>query len=202
MNITVSGKNRVEAELSEEELALYGITYDELDYGNVETRRVLWTLLDDIKKRYDVGIALSGRLLIEAIKETKNIYRICFTSLSPKEDRPSLKQLIKCPNPPVVAEFMCFEDIVSAVRNISEEYESDLYEKDGKYRLVFRIPSDSKTLLCDRICEFSDIKENPETENAVCSEHWHCLMSGNALSLLRHYFLRDSMALFLSPLKT
>ena len=52
MNMEMPEKGKIMFELSDGDLSDLGITFDELDYSNIETRRVVWTLLDRAKKGF------------------------------------------------------------------------------------------------------------------------------------------------------
>lgn len=54
-------------ELSSEDMQRLDITYDMLDYSNIETRRVLWTVLDEARLALGRDIDISEKMLIEAI---------------------------------------------------------------------------------------------------------------------------------------
>lgn len=194
MNVTIRNEYRVEAVLTSDELGEYGITYEEIDYKNIETRRVLWTVLDKIKQRYGVKINFAGKLLIEVIKESGNNVRLCFSSLPPHGcDEKSVKQLVKTENLPLVAEFQTFEDVLSALINI-ENFVADaslLYEKNGRYRMLFYCSADKKSLLYGMLCEFSNVSDASAVERARCEEHWNCIISENAVNRLITAFLTE-----------
>lgn len=189
MNIIVRNEYRVEAQLSAEELRAYGITYEELDYKNIETRRVLWLLSEKIRSTYGIGINFSGRLLIEVIKEKEDMIRICFSQLSDSlSDEKSVKQLVKSENTPVVAEFSDIEAVLSLLFFVREEFSASFYEKSGKYRLVFNVAQNEKEKLVTQLCEFSEILSFPQLENARCKEHWNCIIENDAVKKLTEAF--------------
>ncbi len=189
MNIILRNEYRVEAQLSLSELNALGITYDELDYGNIETRRVLWLLAEKIRNSCGFGINFSGRLLIEVIKENENCFRICFSELSDKtSDEKSVKQLVKSENTPVVAEFEDIEAIISGLNFLENADGSSLYEKDGKYRLVLSVSQSEKQKLFLRLQEFSEILPEPLLENARCEELWNCIVKNDAVKKLTEAF--------------
>lgn len=182
MIITVQNEYRVEAELSETELSRYGITYEELDYKNIETRRAVWSLFDDIKKKSGSDMSLSGKVLIEVMKEKCGLYKICFTRLSPHTDDKSVKQLVKSENSPISAQFDDFEQLLNVLKiGILNCYESSLYEKNGKYRLVFTSPVEEKKHIILVLGEFSDCKDNAFFEKAECEEHWNRIAQADAV---------------------
>lgn len=189
MNVLIRNDYRIEAELTATELDEYGITYEEIDYANIETRRVLWALLDKIRNTYGISLSLSGKLLIEVIKESDEKIRICFSVLPPHGcDGKSVKQLVKSENRPVIAEFSELEDVLSLVTHISGDIPSVLYEKNGKYRLMLYTQPEEKNRITGKVCEFSLICENIALEKARCEEMWHCIIPGFAVKRLKTAF--------------
>ena len=188
MNLLVRNEYRAEIILSSPELESYGITYEEIDYGNIETRRLLWTLQKEVQKIYGYRIKLSGKMLIEVIKDTDDLVRICFSVLSPKEaDDNSVKQLIKsCPSP-LIAEFPVFEEMLEAVSCIDIHTKSSLFESNGKYRICFYTDEETKIRLTFSLCEFAQLFENSPTEAAHCSEMWN-FITDDAVSSLQRLF--------------
>ena len=185
MNFLIRNEYRAEIILSSTELESYGITYEEIDYGNIETRRLLWTLKGEVQKRFGYTLPLSGKLLIEVIKEQESSIRICFSSLNGKtRDEHSVKQLVKSLSGPVIAEFTEFEDMLFAVSLLDGNTESSLFEKNGKYRILFFPPEKEKEELIFCLCEFSEISENSPLKEAMCREMWNMIAENNAVSLL------------------
>ncbi len=187
MNVSIKNEYRVEAVLTSRELSEYGITYEEFDYKNIETRRVLWTILDEIKNRYGVKLSFAGKLLIEVIKEAEDKYRLCFSSLPPhSDDGKSIKQLIKTENQPLIAEFESFEDVLSAIFAMCtlKTDATELYEKNGRYRMLFFADTAEKANVNLRICEFGNIVCEPLLEKARCEEHWSCIVKHDAVNKL------------------
>lgn len=94
MKVNVINEYRVEMELGEDELSDFDVTYETLDYGNINTRRFLHELADSARS-FGVEADMSGKVLIEAFR-TGGGCRLCFTFLPPRgKDAPSVKQLIK-----------------------------------------------------------------------------------------------------------
>ena len=57
MKIKAQTDNRICIELTQEDMLELDITYEELDYSNIETRRVLWTLLDEARLKLGRNIS-------------------------------------------------------------------------------------------------------------------------------------------------
>ena len=101
MDIVVKNEYRVEVGLTDAELEELGVRFEQLDYGNVETRRALWTLVGELRRR-GIEVRLAGRVLIEAEK-TGSGCLLAITVLPPRGDAaPSVKQLVRAPRYPAV----------------------------------------------------------------------------------------------------
>ena len=188
MNIFVKNEYRVEVELSAEELVSYGITYEEIDYRNIETRKLLWSLTEEIRISCGINIKLSGRLLIEVLREKESSVRICFSSLSASLDDASVRQLIKTENTPVIAQFSDFEEMLQAAAELDKDLESRLYESNGKYRLVLCADEEMREAVSFCICEFGEILENSTAEAARSEEMWSLILAPNAVKILTEVF--------------
>ncbi len=188
MNIFFPNEYRLEVLMNTYELSEFGISYEDIDYKSIETRRFLWSLLDKVRSSYGVNFSLAGRHLIEVIREKENKLRICFSQLSQNNDQHSVKQLIKSEILPVAARFSCFEDVLSAVSVLPEDTDAALYENNGKYMLIFTSAREEKNRLLCRLCEFSDICEEPLREKARCEELWRCIIPQNAVNKLMKAF--------------
>lgn len=67
MKILAPAENRITIELSARDMDALNITYEQMDYSNIETRRVVWTLLDRAGHELKRDIDPSGRMIIEAV---------------------------------------------------------------------------------------------------------------------------------------
>jgi hypothetical protein len=70
VNIQPIGANKFIVMLSREDLSQLDITYDTMDYANIETRRVIWTILDRVRASTGRDIDPSGNLVIEAAPDS------------------------------------------------------------------------------------------------------------------------------------
>ncbi|MGN0525923.1 MAG: adaptor protein MecA [Acutalibacteraceae bacterium] len=85
INITTSPTGSVIVELSSVDLEEFSITYEELDYNSIDTRRVIWTILDKVNKTLDTPFSIDNRILIETAP-TKNGGCIIIFSHTNKKD--------------------------------------------------------------------------------------------------------------------
>ena len=186
MNVRVRNEYRVEVGLSSEELDRFGITYEEIDYGNIETRRLLWSLTEEIRQKNGINIKLSGKLLIEVMKDSDDGILICFSVLPDKnKDSASLKQLIKNESKPVITEFQDFDELMCAIKFLDNDTINSLYEKNGKYRLILSADEEKKYCIIPLLSEFGRFYENAALEAARCREMWTHISDDAIRSLKR-----------------
>lgn len=65
MKIEADGEEKIAVTLTNRDMQDFDITYEEMDYGNIETRRVIWTILDEAKRVLGKPINIDNRLLVQ-----------------------------------------------------------------------------------------------------------------------------------------
>ena len=93
MKIDSNSEGKITVALSNEDMNELDITYDELDYSNIETRRVIWTLLDKAGQQLGRCINTDSKLLIEVSPVKDGGCVLHFTFL-PLTDIKSKKRLV------------------------------------------------------------------------------------------------------------
>ncbi len=93
MKIESNGEEKITVTLSDVDMTDLDITYDEMDYSNIETRRVIWTILDKARKTLGKSVDTDGKLLIEVAPLDEGGCVIHFTS-SPFTDSKNKKRLV------------------------------------------------------------------------------------------------------------
>ena len=66
MKINSPAEDRIIVDLTDEDLRELDITYEDMDYSTIETRRVIWTVLDAAGKALGRDLDPSHRMVIEA----------------------------------------------------------------------------------------------------------------------------------------
>ncbi len=152
MNIVVVNEYRVEAELTGEELESLGVSFEKLDYADVETRRVIQTVLGEIR---DAGVdfSLSGRVLIEA-QRLPDGCRFCFSLL--EDAAPGLRQLIKRPRLPCVLVCEDRTALRRGLRRLAPVAGTTVYARGDRFYIYVRADAD-ETALC-RAAEFGELR--------------------------------------------
>ncbi len=93
MKIESNGDEKITVALTTEDMLELDITYDEMDYSNIETRRVIWTILDEARRTLGKSIDTDSRILIEAAPSDDGGCILHFTA-SPVYDTKTKKRLI------------------------------------------------------------------------------------------------------------
>ncbi len=187
MNIETPQEDKIIVELSGEDMTELDITYEDMDYSKIETRRAIFTILDKARHALNRDIDPSGKMLIEVLPKPSGGCIICFTVLG-KEVRPSgfhnmLK--IRKDTPTVTYEFDSLKALTECAERIRKSYidlRSSLYSLDGIYRLV--VSSEDLPSAKNLLSEYAFVcRESPLFYEAM-NEHWKLLADGNAIEMM------------------
>jgi negative regulator of genetic competence, sporulation and motility len=185
MQINSPSENRITVELTAPDMRELDITYEEMDYASIETRRVIWTVLDAAGKHLGRELDLSRRMLIEASPLAGGGCALTFTLLDTavKPRRPTL--IKQAGN--LICDFESLDCLFDAAKQCKTELsiKSRFYENNGRYRLVINSPFDL-SLLEHRLCEFAKCRRCENLEVEHIREHWSLLAEGNALNILQN----------------
>ena len=186
MQINSPSENRIIAELSAPDMRELDITYEAMDYASIETRRVIWTVLDAAGKQLGRELDLSRRMLIEASPLADGGCTLTFTLLD-STIRSSRSTLIKQAGN-LICDFQSLDGLFAAAEqcDVDSHTHSSLYENNGRYRLIISSPFDLN-LIEHRMCEFAKCRKCENLETDFTREHWTVITENNALeSLSRH----------------
>lgn len=183
MEISSSGKN-IQIELSPSDLKGLDITFEDMDYGNIETRRVIWTLLDMARVSLGRDIDSSGQMVIEASETGSGGCVLNFTVLSEEERVSPKKLLIKRKNKNGGAEVWEFRNLESAAGaclalSSLRDPGGSLFTLGGKYRLVLEKCRNAENILKEFGFKVSGKSALPGTR-----ENWKCLAERGAVKKL------------------
>ncbi len=167
MKINSPNRAKIIVELTQNDMSELDITYSALDYSNIETRRVIWTILDRARQELGRDIDPSGKLTIEALPLDHGGCVIFFTVNDVPE---SIKTLLS--QNERVYEFESADNVFDLVSALESRIPlGDLYaDGKGKFRLISR--GDEPALSKVKIGEYS--RHCPERLAAeITKEHWH-----------------------------
>lgn len=166
MNIQPIGSNKFIVGLSREDLKELDITYDTMDYSNIETRRVIWTILDSVRRNTGRDIDPSGNLIIEAAPDSSGGCVLMFTV---PVSRSNIGTVISKSNPTQIFEFDSVNNLLDALSAVGIQ-EKKIFTNGKKFRAEF--PTE-KTALCRHVIEeFGKFVGNDSMTAAATHEHW------------------------------
>ncbi len=185
MNITVQAENTICIELTSQDMTELDITYEELDYSNIETRRVLWTLLDEAKHTLGRDIRLTQKMLIEAVPDENGGCRIYFSVAEEPFGKSGKKQLIKLTGTKTVCQSVSIDNIGALSQVLQKNNcisKSELYTDGEKYRLIVCQKPSFTGDLTAVLREYCDICDTSSA--SYTSEHWKLLASPDAVGIM------------------
>jgi negative regulator of genetic competence, sporulation and motility len=188
MKIEELSEDRIVVELSAQDMADLEISFEELDYSNIETRRVIWTLLDRAGRELGRDIDPSGRMMIEVIPRKIGGCVMHFTLIGLTKRIDPQKRPPRAGNS--ASQYLSFAfDSIDPVLDCARAYMnfgspppeySALYEKDGQYRLLI-IPGRRPRALCALFQEYGELLPGGALTAAATREYWKEIVSTYAL---------------------
>lgn len=185
MKINSPAEDKIIVDLSEQDMLGLNITYEEMDYSTIETRRVIWTVLDEAGKALGREFDPSRRMIIEATPKRGGGCTLCFTILEGRKPLGTQKQFLKKQEKYILCEFENADMLMKAaecLKNI-RSVTSSLYESGGKYRLILSgsedIPKIKQSCL-----EFGTSENCSELVCCFTKEHWNTLIRENAIEII------------------
>ncbi len=177
--------NRICVKLTNEDMRELDITYEELDYSNIETRRVLWTLLDEARHELGRNIYLTQKMLVEAVPDSEGGCTIYFTVNDEKTSKNGKKQLVKLTGARIICASDNIDNIGELARILSTSgkiSKSELFTDGSRYRMIIRPDISISDSIESVVCEFCDICDDSVAANTY--EHWKLLASPDAVGVM------------------
>lgn len=154
--------------LTGEDMKELGISFEELDYSNIETRRVIWTLLEEARNTLGRDIDPRDRMLIEVSKEFSGC-KIEFTfGKSEKTGRLKIKK--ECPllsahfkNSDSLLEFsekLVSDSLEAEIYSYLDGYAAVLFPRAGERQRLRLILSEYSVLLPDSLLFAQSVREH------------------------------------------
>lgn len=124
MKIEAIGEEKILVALSDKDLLELDITYDEMDYSNIETRRVIWTILDEAKRSLGKSIDTDGRILIEVTPSDDGGCIMCFTTMPGTDYKSKKKLIMKKEAEPILFKALDHNAFLDAIEILKESSDS------------------------------------------------------------------------------
>lgn len=176
MKIELQNENKIVVELTSLDLETLDITYEDMDYSNIETRRVIWTLLDEARRVLDKDISTTERMLIEALPSEDGGCVLYFTILPSSSCDKSGKRLVmkKEAEPMLLCtdNCNCFIEAVEILKKMNNRHKGFCsYILDDKYYTVVYPKLTQSEYFIRCLCEFCDIVEADATKISEICEY-------------------------------
>ena len=158
MKIVSPQENKIVVELTSDDLTELDITYEEMDYGNIETRRVIWTILDRARHTLSRDIDPSGKMLIETVPTPEGGCVLYITVLETPPHSLGCRGVLRIHKERTrfTYAFASLDDLTACAARIRESVRepcrSSLFLLDGQYRLTVHSalpPRRVRTLLAE-----------------------------------------------------
>ena len=161
MKIEAIGEEKILVALSDKDLNELDITYDEMDYSNIETRRVIWTILDEAKRSLGKPIDTEGKILIEVTPSDDGGCVMCFTTMPATDYKSKKKLIMKKEAEPILFKAMdenAFLDTLNTLKCNTDAYKSlDLFSFDNNIYFVIYPKLTSTERLTYILSDFGDV---------------------------------------------
>lgn len=184
MKINSPAEDKIIVDLTKQDMIELDITYEAMDYSTIETRRVIWTVLDEAGRFLGRELDPSRRMIIEASPKSEGGCTLIFTILDCRKKSVSQKHMLKKQSESLVCDFENIDDLFRAaeeIRRSDEAPQSSLFELDKAYRLILSRSSES---LCGILSEFCKVRNCSRMLTDFTNEHWNLLVSDNAVEKL------------------
>jgi negative regulator of genetic competence, sporulation and motility len=191
MKIEALSDNRITVELTQQDMTELDITYEEMDYSNIDTRRVIWTLLDRARETLGRDIDPCGRMLIEAVPKPEGGCTINFTVLSGELRSTTYpgKLHFKKDSTYITFEFDSIDSLMSCARSFTQSgrhlINSELYSYKGLYRLLI-CPGSEPKIVKSFFSEYGSMCGESNLQAEFTREHWALITEYNAIEKLAH----------------
>ena len=189
MELILISESKLKIMLSPDDMKEYEIDCQSVDYGNTETRRAFWSILDRAKQQTGFDAA-SERVYIQMYPSRDGGCEMYVTKLGAlgdgkRKDRSEKKERRK----PCLAYVFCdITSLLNACRAIDGrriDGESSAYAgRSGQCMLFFTPKNDARSL--DFIEEFGD-RSDPTLALAFANEHLTCICEQNAVDTLKSF---------------
>ncbi len=187
MNIEAIESNQIIVDLNVNDMAELDITFDEMDYSNIETRRVIHIILDKARDALNRDIDPTSKLIVEAVPKLSGGCLLFFTILESSSIQKHLQ--IKKESRELTYEFSSLDNLLDLSKALGKDvpFASQLYKYKNKYRLLIRPDIGfirKKTL----ILQFGKLIGDSDYHALHTKEHWDIIIPQNAVEKLSGNF--------------
>ncbi|MCM1363806.1 MAG: adaptor protein MecA [Faecalibacterium sp.] len=169
-------KNCILAELSNEDLELLKLSYDELDYSDEHVRDTIHRILDEASAETGIMLNRENEIRIDVMPD---LIGGCLIIFSKNDETEYVNSSVS------IFETDDFNNILDMVRvlksTVDMATESVLYQKDEKYRLIVKNCDERLSLL---LGEYMNLEDSDSLSEQRTREYWNCIIAHDALKVL------------------
>ncbi|MBQ8907977.1 MAG: adaptor protein MecA [Clostridia bacterium] len=191
MDLIRISDDKLKVILDKRDMQEYALSNENLDYDNEDTRRALWEILDEAKRRLGFNAA-ENRILVQAYPDKKGGCEIYVTKMEEmdaaegRERRRSIRGRLS------VFSFGDFDTLCAVCKRLStspHQYESALYYHRIFYYLFIKERLTDSILPPSRLSPLSFVEEYAKRakgplEAAYIKEHGESLLESHAIEKL------------------
>lgn len=183
MNIEAIENNQIIVDLSSKDMTDLDITFEDMDYSNIETRRVIHIILDKARDTLHKDIDPTSRLIVEAIPKLSGGCLLFFTIMDPASTQKLLQ--IKKASRELTYEFSDIDCLLDLAKTFNGKipFSSQLYSLGNKYRLVLQ-PDFGFSEVRYLLSQYGNLVGENELFAAHTKEHWKLAIEDYAVEKL------------------
>lgn len=160
LKIEADGEEKISVTLTENDMKDLDITYEDMDYSNIETRRVIWTILDEAKRVLGKNINIDNRLLVQVSPAECGGCVIRFTQSDNKSSFSGRRLIMKKDCEPILFRAFDTDAFIDCKKTLDEmksySQSIELFRCDGEYYAVIKPQVSSTDKMLMRLCEYGD----------------------------------------------
>ena len=168
MDIQNIGTNKFLVGLSRRDMEQLDITYDKMDYSNIETRRVIWTILERVRQSTGKDVDPSGNLMIEAAPDSAGG---CFLMFTVPASKKNIGTVISKTGGNWIYEFDSIDNLLDTISAAELKISELRIFTDGK-KFRIEIPAEAASVSRRIIEEYGRFAGRDCVAAAFTREHW------------------------------
>lgn len=187
MNFVQMLKTKIKIELNSEDLEKLNITYEEIDYNNEKTRKIICNLLLLAENKTDFDVK-NSRVLVEAFPQINGGCELFITRLSPSPQLSKTNQRDFIPNSFYAFKFVSYEHLELTIKALLKSNvsitSSSLYKLEDAWILIINLTKD-KILSADLIAtQFGNRIKYSSSLKAHLEEYGKLICDKNATEII------------------
>ncbi len=181
MKIEANGEEKIAVTLSDEDMHELDITYDEMDYSNIETRRVIWTILDEAKRVLGKSINTDGRLLVQVSPADDGGCLMLFTQMPLQESKNKKRLIMKKDAEPILFRAFdsnAFVDCLHLLKKAPQTMKNfELFEFNNNFYIIIYPKPTFSEIIEFSLCEFGESEVGNKRDISELYEYGKILSS-------------------------